>query len=49
MYLRYDEEHFQDVEVCGIRCQLSDMRIDASSLPKGKYKYEVAGDDEIRW
>ena len=31
MYLRYDEEHFQDVEVCGIRCQLSDMRIDASS------------------
>ena len=46
MYLRYDEEHFQDVEVCGIRCQLSDMRIDASSLPKGKYKYEVAGDDE---
>ena len=39
MYLRYDEEHFQDAEVCGIRCQFSDMRIDAGSLPDGKYKY----------
>ena len=46
MYLRYDEEHFQDAEVCGIRCQFSDMRIDAGSLPDGKHKYEVAGDDE---
>ena len=47
MYLRYDEEHFQDAEVCGIRCQFSDMRIDAGSLPDGKYKYEVAGDTHV--
>ena len=47
MYLRYDEEHFQDAEVCGIRCQFSDMRIDAGSLPDGKYKYEVAGDTPV--
>lgn len=47
MYLRYDEEYFQDAEVCGIRCQFSDMRIDAGSLPDGKYKYEIADDTHV--
>ena len=46
MLMRYDEEHFQDVEVCGIRCLFSDVRIDRATVPEGKYKYEVAGDDE---
>ena len=44
--LKYDEEKFSKVQVCGIECEFSDMRIDRSSIPEGKYLYEVAGDDE---
>ena len=44
--LDYKTEHFQKVSVCGIRCEFSDMRIDRSTVPKGKYQYEVAGDDD---
>lgn len=39
-------ESFQKVSVCGITCQFSDMRIAGETVPKGKYQYEVAGDDE---
>ena len=40
--LDYKTEHFQKVSVCGF----SDMRIDQSTVPKGRYQYEVAGDDD---
>ena len=39
-------ESFQKVSVCGITCQFSGMRIARETVPKGKYQYEVAGDDE---
>lgn len=44
--LKYSEERFSKVQVCGIECEFSDMRIDRGSIPEGKYLYEVAGDDE---
>ena len=44
--LDYREESFSQVSVCGILCEYSDMRIDRSTVPEGKYQYEVAGDDE---
>lgn len=44
--LKYNEEKFSKVKVCGIECEFSDMRIDRGSIPEGKYLYEVAGDDE---
>ena len=44
--LDYKTEHFQKVSVCGIRCEFSDMRIDRSTVPEGKYQYEAAGDDD---
>lgn len=44
--LKYDEERFSKVQVCGIECEFSDMRIDRGSIPEGKFMYEVAGDDE---
>ena len=44
--LDYKNEVFSKVSVCGISCEFSDMRIDRSTVPKGKYQYEVAGDDE---
>ena len=42
--MRYDyrTEHMQDVTVCGILCEFNDMRIDHSTVPEGKYQYEVA-------
>ena len=42
----YRTEKFQKVSVCGIVCDFSDMRIDRSTIPKGRYQYEVADDDE---
>lgn len=42
----YKTEHFQKVSVCGIRCEFSAVRIDRSTVPEGKYQYEVAGDDD---
>lgn len=42
----YRTEKFQKVCVCGSVCNFSDMRIDRSTVPKERYQYEVAGDDE---
>lgn len=42
----YGTERFQQVSVCGISCDFSDMRIDRSTVPQGRYQYEVADDDE---
>ncbi len=46
MRLDYRTEKFQKVSVCGISCDFSDMRIDRSTVPKERYQYEVADDDE---
>lgn len=46
MQIAYDKEKFTKVEVCGIECDFSDMRIDRSTVPEGLYQYEVADDDE---
>ncbi len=46
MRLDYKKEKFQKVSVCGILCDFSDMRIDRSTVPKERYQYEVADDDE---
>lgn len=42
----YRKEKFTKVGVCGIICDFSDMRIDRSTVPEGRYQYEVADDDE---
>ncbi len=42
----YNKETFTGVQVCGIECDFSDMRIDKSTVPKTRYQYEVADDDE---
>ncbi|MBD5449758.1 MAG: hypothetical protein HDR28_06320 [Lachnospiraceae bacterium] len=42
----YGTEKFQKVSVCGIECDLSDMHIGRSTVPNGRYQYEVADDDE---
>jgi hypothetical protein len=44
--LDYKKETFEKVMVCGIECEFNDMRIEHSSVPKEKYHYEVAGDDD---
>lgn len=44
--LDYRKEVFEKVSVCGIECEFNDMRIDRNTVPKGKYQYEVAGDDD---
>lgn len=46
MVIDYRAEKLQKVIVCGIPCDFSDMRIDRSTVPKGRYQYEVADDDE---
>lgn len=46
MQLDYWQEKFTKVRVCGIECDFSDMRIDRSTVPKGRYQYEIADDDE---
>lgn len=42
----YRKEKFEKVRVCGIECEFNDMRIEQVTVPKGKYLYEVAGDDD---
>ena len=42
----YGKETFSQVSVCGIVCEFNDMWVDRSTVPKGKYLYEVAGDDD---
>lgn len=44
--LDYEKEKFQNVSVRDIECEFNDMRIDPNTIPEGKYKYEVAGDDD---
>ena len=44
--LDYRTARFEKVSVCGIGCGFSDMRVDRSTVPEGKYQYEVAGDDD---
>lgn len=46
MQLDYNEEKFTKVRVCGIECDFSDMRINKDTVPKDRYQYEVADDDE---
>ncbi|MDE6882189.1 MAG: hypothetical protein K2P48_03635 [Lachnospiraceae bacterium] len=46
MQIAYNREKFTTVNVYGIECDFSDMRIDRSTVPKGRYQYEVANDDE---
>ena len=46
MQTDYKKEKFAEVRVCGIECNFSDMRIDRSTVPKDRYQYEVADDDE---
>ncbi len=46
MVIDYRTERFQKVSVCGIPCDFSDMRIDRSTVPKERYQYEAADDDE---
>ena len=42
----YNKEHFEKVRVCGIECLFSDVRIERSTVPEGKYQYEIGGDDD---
>lgn len=46
MRLDYRKERFSRVNVCGVECEFNNMRIERSSVPEGKYQYEVAGDDD---
>ena len=39
----YNKEHFEKVRVCGIECLFSDVRIERSTVPEGKYQYEIGG------
>lgn len=43
--LDYTKESMQKVSVRGIPCEFNDMIIDRSTVPEGKYMYEVADDD----
>ena len=36
--LDYGKVTFEKVSVCGIPCEFSDMWIDRSTVPKGKYQ-----------
>lgn len=44
----YNEEYFETVSICGIKCLFSDVRIERNTVPKGKYQYEIGGDDDSR-
>ena len=41
-----EKKKFVKVKVCGIECDFSDMRINNDTVPKDRYQYEVADDDE---
>lgn len=45
MQLDYRKEKFTKVGVCVIICDFSDMRIDRSTVPEGRYQYEAADDE----
>lgn len=42
----YNKEKFTRVQICGMECDFSDMRIDRNTVPKTRYQYEDADDDE---
>ena len=42
MVIDYRTGRSQKVIVCSIPCEFSDMRIDRSTMPEGRYWYEVA-------
>ena len=42
----YSKEHFEKVRICGIQCLFSDVRIERSTVPEGKYQYEIGEDDD---
>ena len=42
----YNKEHFERVTVCSIPCLFNDARIERSTVPEGKYLYEIGGDDD---
>ena len=42
----YNKEQFEKVRVCGNQCLFSDVCIDRSTVPEGKYQYEIGGDDD---
>ena len=46
--MRYDysTQHKQDVLIKDIPCAFIDVRIDRTTVPEGKFMYEVAGDDD---
>ena len=46
MQIAYNREKFTTVKVYESGCDFSDMRIDRSTVPKERYQYEVADDDE---
>lgn len=43
--LKYSEETFLKIQVCGVKCELSDMSISKDNIPEEKCLYDVAGDD----
>lgn len=45
----YNKAKFESVRVCGIPCLFYDARIDRSTVPEGKYLYEIGSDDESGW
>ena len=38
--LGYSTEQIEKVRVCVMECEFNDMRIDRSTVPKGKYQYQ---------
>ena len=46
MQFDYRREKYIKARVCGIECDFNDMRIDRTIVPKSRYQYEVADDNE---
>lgn len=42
----YNKEYFETVSVCGIECLFNGARIKRNTVPEGKYRYEISGDDD---
>ena len=41
----YNKEKFVKIGVYGVGCGFCDMCMDRSTVPKGRYQYEVADDE----
>ena len=46
MQFDYRREKYTKARVCGIECDFNDIRIDRTTVPKSRYQYEVADDNE---